>query len=578
MYDNTLVGHGTAQYTDVTDDDFYQFINKRYSRYQIPKRQKSLQQICFPKRYEFQLPQKFLAEFINPHTPYRGVLVYHRIGAGKTCTAISISEKFKNHKRIMIVLPASLKGNFRSELRSYCAGEKYLTDKERKMLATLHPSELAYLDIIKRSDERINKYYTIYSYNKFVNIIKDNKLRLDNTLLIIDEIHNMISETGTYYENLYHVIHSAAKSMRLVIMSATPIFDKPAEIALTMNLLLNKQQMPTGRKFYDEFVDVKYTNRGPTYQVKNMDVFKDYIRGYVSYFRGAAPQSFPRVELHFVKCKMSDLQLKLYRKIVATEDAKQADNLAVDISNNFLVGTRMVSNFVFPNMKINQKGYDSLTDDDLSIANIREYSPKFLKILRKIKKCEGTVFVYSNFKEYGGIKTFSRMLEHHHYKNYEVHGGGRKRFAVWSGDQATSVKDEIKAVFNNINNVDGSQIKVILGSPSIKEGVTLLRVQEVHLIEPYWNFSRMEQIMGRAIRFCSHKDVAFDQQLVKVYIYLAVHPKIDVSVDEKIMKMALDKRAINLAFETAMKESAIDCHLFKNANVYPGEEDIKCLE
>ncbi|XWV24674.1 putative ATP-dependent RNA helicase [Tupanvirus deep ocean] len=567
-----------SNYVDVDDDNFYRFINKKYSQYKIPKTHKTLKQICFPSKYEFQIPQKFLAEFINPKTPYKGILVYHRIGAGKTCTAINIAEKFKKIKNVMIVLPASLKGNFRSELRSPCAGNNYLLDTERSLLKQYHPSSYEYKEIIKKSDARIDKYYTIYSYNKFVQLIKSGRLKLNNTLLIIDEVHNMISETGTYYEALYDTIHSAPNDMRLVIMSATPIFDKPIEIALTMNLLLKDNQLPTGQDFVNTFMDIWYTSKGPIYQIKNMDIFKDYVRGYVSYFRGAPPHVFPRTELFFVKTKMSEKQQKLYKRIIAKEAkiSSVKDYVNVDISNSFFIGTRMISNFVFPNGKIGKAGYDSLTESDFDVQNVKEYSPKFLRILRKIRRCEGTVFVYSNFKEYGGIKTFVRLLEHYGYKDYEFNGAGRKRFAIWSGDQAPLLKEEIKAVFNNKNNEDGSQIKVVLGSPSIKEGVSLLRVQEVHIMEPYWNMSRIMQVIGRAIRFCSHKDVPYEKQLVKVYIYMAVHPTIKRSIDQHIMHMAITKEYVNNQFEKALKESAVDCELFKNANVYPGEDDIIC--
>jgi len=565
-------------YPDVDDDDFYEFVNKKYSKYKIPKTKKTLKEICFPTKYEFQIPQKFLAEFINPKTPYTGILVYHRIGAGKTCAAINIAEKFKKIKKIMIVLPASLKGSFRSELRSPCAGENYLTDSERSLLKRYHPSSREYQDIIKKSDARIDKYYTIYSYNKFINLIQTNSLRLGNTLLIIDEIHNMISETGTYYENLYDTIHNAPDSLRLVIMSATPIFDKPIEIALTMNLLLRDEQLPTGHEFIREFMDIRYVNNTPQYEVKNMDEFKEYVRGFVSYYRGAPPHVFPQTELHLVRTRMSDRQERLYKRILAKEAKVSTiqDYVNVDISNSFFIGTRMVSNFFFPNGKIGAEGFASLKDRDFKLDRLREFSPKFAKILRRIKKCDGTVFIYSNFKEFGGIRTFVEVLKHHAFKDYETHGPGSKRFAIWSGDQTASYKEEVKAVFNNKNNFDASQIKVILGSPSIKEGVSLLRVQEVHIIEPYWNNSKVAQIIGRAIRYCSHKDVPKEKQIVKVYIYMAVHPKIDMSVDEHIMKMAQTKERINGQFELALKEAAIDCELFKNANVYPGEDDIQC--
>ena len=69
------------------------------------------------------------------------------------------------------------------------------------------------------------------------------------------------------------------------------------------------------------------------------------------------------------------------------------------------------------------------------------------------------------------------------------------------------MKEEIKYMYNKKENTNGDIIKIMLGSPSIKEGVSLLRTEQVHIMEPYWNISRMLQIIGRAIRFCSHKDV-----------------------------------------------------------------------
>ena len=563
---------------DIQNKNFYNSISNKYSKYRIKKNNKTLKEICFPKKYEFQIPQLFLSEYINPNTPYKGILVFHKIGAGKTCAAIKISEKFKNKFNIKIVLPASLKGNFRSELRTQCAGNEYLTQSERDTLRTLHPSSDAYKNIIKKSDDRIDKVYTIYSYNKFIDLIHEQKMKLNNTLLIIDEIHNMISETGIYYETLHKIIHSAPDSLRLVLMSATPIFDKPIEIALTMNLLIKQKQLPTGSDFIRTFMDIKYTKKGPVYTVKNMDMFKKYIKGYVSYFRGAPPHIYPRSEVHLVKTKMSDLQLKIYSKITSIESKENSvvDFVNSNISNSFFIGTRMISNIVFPNGKIGDAGFKSMKEEDFEMRNIRQFSPKFSKIIRKINKCEGTVFVYSNFKEFGGVRTFVRLLENHNYKNYEFHGSGEKRFAIWSGDQTNEIKDEIKAVFNNKNNKNGNKIKVVIGSPSIKEGVSLLRVQEVHLIEPYWNFSRIEQIIGRAIRFCSHKDMPLKKQLVKVYIYISYHPEIDNSVDQHIMNMAYMKKGVRDEFEKALKEAAVDCELFKNANVYEGDEPIVC--
>jgi hypothetical protein len=89
------------KYPNIEDKEFYEKITKIYSKYKVKKEKKTLETICYPKGFKLQLPQQFLSEFINPKTPYMGVLVYHRIGSGKTCTAIRIAEKWKKHKRFL---------------------------------------------------------------------------------------------------------------------------------------------------------------------------------------------------------------------------------------------------------------------------------------------------------------------------------------------------------------------------------------------------------------------------------------------------------------------------------------------
>src|SRR5207248_1818524 len=98
------------------------------------------------------------------------------------------------------------------------------------------------------------------------------------------------------------------------LLSATPMFDKPNEIALTMNLLRIPNELPVGREFYKSFVDiVKRSNGKYQYKVKNMDMFKDSIKGYVSYFRGAPPKVFPQLVIRYQKCEMSDFQYQAYK-------------------------------------------------------------------------------------------------------------------------------------------------------------------------------------------------------------------------------------------------------------------------
>ena len=572
------------KYPDIDDPKFYSKIRDKFDDYKIRRNSKTLEDICFPKRYELQLPQQFVAQYVNPKSPYKAVLVYHRIGAGKTCTGVRVGEAWKQFKNIVVVVPASLKGNFRNELRSLCAGEEYLTNSERKQLTELHPTDQAYRDIIKRSDERIDKYYQIYSYNKFVELIQAKKINLRNTVLIIDEIQNMVSEEGTFYIELYKLLDKAPSETRIVLLSATPMFDKPGEIALTMNLLQIPNELPTGREFDKHFIDVKKLRNGKyEYNTKNMDEFKDAIKGYVSYFRGAPPHVFPEMKIKYVRCEMSEFQYSAYKAVLRNEEA---ENLGIkreaskspsvgELPNNFFIGTRYVSNIVFPNRRTNDDGYESFTDYQI-VNNLAKYSCKFEKIIAKVEKTGGKVFFYSGFKEYGGLRSFARVLSAYGYSDYTTSGEGKRRYAIWSGDEDIKVKEEIKSVFNQKSNLNGSKLKILLLSPSAKEGLSLFGIRQAHILEPYWNRARLDQIIGRGSRFCSHKDLPPEKRNIKVYIYMATHPELPESIDEYINYLSIQKNKIISEFEKALKESSVDCQLNYSANVYEGEDRLVC--
>jgi hypothetical protein len=262
---------------------------------------------------------------------------------------------------------------------------------------------------------------------------------------------------------------------------------------------------------------------------------------------------------------MSRYQYEAYRTVMEQEGfGRFGDSDILDLPNNFLIGPRIISNVAFPNKGINEEGFDSFKGKSLDYEMLKIYSIKFYKIMKKIKSCKGTVFVYSNFKEYGGLKSFIKVLEYHKYKDFKDHGKGKLRYAIWSGDESAEVKENIKDFFNKKENVDGSMLKVLLGSPAIKEGVSLLRVKQVHIMEPYWNMSRLEQVIGRAIRFCSHKDVISEEREVKVYIYIATGLKnSEITVDKHIMDLAFKKKELTDQFELVMRDMAVDRYLFQ---------------
>ena len=553
-------------------DIFQKEIYKKYKKYKITKKL-SFRQICFPNEFTFQLPQLFVSYFINPTTKYNGLLLYHKIGAGKTCAAVKIAENYKGKKDIIMLCPASLVGNFYKEIRSECTNDEYISKKDREILNNLDVQSNEYKQIIKSINTKIDKNYQIYSYNKIIDLLNNKKINFNNSLLIIDEVQNIVSETGTLYKTIFAAIKKA-KNLKIVIMSATPIFDKPMELGLTLNLLMPKNEFDIGNKFNEKYIDYKVINNQPLYDIKNEKDLRLKLNGLVSYFAGAPSYVFPERIQKIIKCPMSKYQYDSY-KIVQDKEGKINKLDLLKLPNNFFIGSRIISNIAFPNKLVNKAGLNALTKRSMDLENLQTYSTKYYEIMKRVLKSTGTIFIYSNFREYGGLISFIKILEYYGFKNFLSNGQGRNRYAIWSGEETAEQKEKFKEVFNSKGNYNGSKIKIILGSPAIKEGVTLLRVRQVHIIEPYWNMSRLEQVIGRAIRFCSHKDVDKDKRKVKVYIYIATIPtelaikekennkELTITVDEHIYNMAITKEKLSYKFEQVIKKAAVDYKLFQ---------------
>ena len=547
-------------YPSIKDENFQKKIATKFKSFKLPKKQPSFTELCFPKKYSVQPQQEFVAKFINPSSPYKGLLVFHRIGAGKTCAAIQIGEAWKNKKRIIVVLPASLIGNFYKELRNGCSGSTYISQTDKTKLDLLSPSTEKYKEIIEKVNRKIEEVYSIYSYHKYVKLVLSKKLDLTDALLIIDEVQNIVSESGLFYDTIYKSIHKAPTSLRVILMSATPIFDRPSEIGLTINLLRPPELLPVGTEFNNTFISYK----NEEYSIKNKNILRKLTTGLISYFPGAEEYAFPEQTFKLVKCYMSNYQFKSYK----VSEEKHGDNIFKDIlklPNNFLIGLRSLSNIAFPNRLTGSDGFESFKDNSLELDRLKKYSTKFYKLMINIKKSDGPIFIYSNFLKYVGINSIIKILEYHGYKNVLTEGVGKNRFALWTGDEKNKDKEYVINVFNQYKNKDGDLIKIILGSPAMKEGVSLLRIREIHIIDPYWNMSRLQQIFGRGIRFCSHRDLPIDDRKVMIYLYISLAPKGNTkhtTVDEHILDMAKRKDNLINQFYDILQTNAIDYGLF----------------
>jgi hypothetical protein len=554
-----------SNYPDIDDEDFQEKIAIKYKKYKIPNKRPSFKALCYPNSFNYQLPQVFVSQFINPKTPYKGILVFHKIGGGKTCLSILTGLQWYETRRVIFIVPASLIGNIYKEFRSECTGNKYISKAERNQLAKLHPASREHKEMVQMINDRVDEDFEIYSFHKYVNLVEKGKMKLKNALVIIDEVQNVVSENGLFYRTILRSFNESSRSARIVIMSGTPIFDKPIELALTINLLKPKVPLPTGKEFNNLFLQP--INGG--YALKNKELLSKLLQGYISFSPGAPKIAFPEQIIKMVKCPMSAFQYKSY-KIVEKREGNPEFRDILKLSNAFFIGSRMMSNVAYPNKKINEKGMQSFEGKRLHLTHIGKYSTKFEKIINRSRNIHGASIVYSNFREYGGIEPLLKTLEHNGYiyvfdEDADKKKYNKKRFAIWSGKESMDEKETAKNIYNDINNIDGSMLKMIILSPSGKEGLSLLNTGSLHVMEPYFNYSRMAQIFGRAVRFCSHKALPADKRKVYIFIYIAVSPTGKKLIDGYIFDMMKEKKSLLSEFYDVLEDVAVDKHLFKNA-------------
>jgi SNF2 family DNA or RNA helicase len=227
-----------------------------------------------------------------------------------------------------------------------------------------------------------------------------------------------------------------------------------------------------------------------------------------------------------------------------------------------LIGSRIISNIAYPNKGIKDEGFESFKGVALG-KDLQQFSTKFYEIMKRIDTSPGPVFVYSNFLTHGGLLPFIQVLKHRGYTDVLKKQGGKLHYAVWSGSETSRNREMIRNLYNSDANMKGRVIKVIIGSPAMKEGISLFNTRQIHILEPYWNMSRLWQIIGRGIRFCSHKNLPARDRKVNVYMYLATTGRKEESIDEYIWRMAQEKEKLTQKFMQVVKDVAIDRELFQ---------------
>lgn len=251
------------------------------------------------------------------------------------------------------------------------------------------------------------------------------------------------------------------------------------------------------------------------------------------------------------------------------ENRKKVSQNKIDAQ--ILDALNKLSNPTKPYLKLGPKG-------------LERYSPKMEAMLKEILKTkEGLILVYSAFRRVEGLEIFARILERNGFARYDPKKKmdpkyDYKRFTFYSGVEDAKERANITKLFISPENKTGKLIRVLLASPAGTEGLDLKNIRKVLIMEPYWHEIRIQQVIGRAVRWKSHMGLPEKDRNVKVIRYMSIlspqqrkDSREKISTDEYVYEVALRKEALNDEFRKATQEAAVDCLLNKCFNQIPGK-------
>ena len=213
-----------------------------------------------------------------------------------------------------------------------------------------------------------------------------------------------------------------------------------------------------------------------------------------------------------------------------------------------------------------------------SREELPKYSHKIAAICDCIRKSEGIILVYSEYID-GGIIPIALALEEMGMKRYGSANYTKSLFKTPPPDKemaqyhyvmitgnAAFSPDNLKDVkyITNADNKKGEKVKVVLISRAAAEGVDFKNIRQVHILEPWYNVNRIEQIIGRGVRNLSHCGLEFEDRNVEIYLHstrLHGEHKDEEAADLYMYRYA-EKKAVQIGRVTRLlKEIAVDCHL-----------------
>ena len=655
--------------------------------------------------FELMSHQLFVKNFLSFQTPYNSLLLYHGLGTGKTCSAIGIAEEMRSYmkqvgisKRILIIAAPNVQTNFRLQLfderkltlvnnkwnLNTCIGNSLLDEINPNQMQGLSRSKVVHL-----LNTIINQSYLFLGYREFGNYIKrktavdldsgfTNKQQkqieiekiqsvFNDRLVIIDEVHNIRllqeNKESKKMAPLLMNVCKHAQNMRLLVLSATPMFNSYKEIIWIINLLniVDKRSTIEEKDIFNsegEFIEETTDDNGNVKE-GGKELLKRKLTGYVSYVRGENPYTFPyRIypkdfspenvlqepyptkqmnekeidsKIEYTPVYMNSIgefQETVYKKII--EDLQNKTDVNInsnqrnlpDFTNmesfgyNYLREPLQALNMVYPHKDLNninnligKKGLSNIMNYEQAEIrynyeykpniieeygnifhpdNIGKYSSKIENICNIIKKSKGIVMIYSQYID-GGVIPLALALEEMGFSRHGINNETQNLFKTSPTEKIDAITYKTKEEgieFNpakymmitgektlspnnlenlkyitNPDNKNGEKVKVVLITKAAAEGLDFKNIRQLHVLEPWYNTNRTEQIIGRAVRNLSHCDLPFNERNVEIYLH-ATKPINDNEPADLYVYRYAEMKAIQIGkVSRILKETSVDCLL-----------------
>ena len=445
-----------------------------------------------------------------------GLILMHGLGSGKTRSSIEAYRELGMPAEV--VLPAALRENYVKELKKWLGK---------------HPK-----DVNIQSQQLIARKGA-------------NPEDFEGKLMVLDEAHRMRNEDTKLFRALKEV-----KAKKRLLLTGTPIYNHPSDIAKLINVAAGKTILPETRpEFEKEYIAQKVVFPSPIHRVlgvkpgqelgvKNKEYLQHVFNKMIDY-HGGSDEGFPEMTYENIRVPMEREQERVYKALMKDlpwhlrmkvraglpPDRKELDKLLP-----FLSGARMISN-----------SSEGFTRTEKARSPKIESAAQFLK--DKLKEDpDYKALIYSNYLG-SGVNPYKKMLD---------------ESGIPYGEFTGNVNDKLRN--DLVKKYNENKLKALIISSAGGEGLDLKGTRLVQVLEPHFNNEKIKQVVGRAARYLSHSGLPKEKQNVLVQNYLStltpsladrMLKKHQTSTDEYLQNLAEQKEELNNAFINLIKKSHV---------------------